>query len=227
MDRFKSNEILSDAWKKTKSNLGVVIASSLIFYAISGAGSSIGDSLFFVHPIAGIVVSIFFAALAILIHIGIIIVALKICDNKPVSLKDLFSGGSFFWKFSVSVSYYSIIIFIGFLLLIVPGIVWAITYQFFPYIVVDDKTITAWGSLKKSKKIIKNYRWEILWLDIVIFFINFLGFLFFGVGIVITYPFGFIAYSCAYRKLLEYENRMHIPISGEKTSNLQGPIEPR
>ncbi|MFH1187373.1 MAG: hypothetical protein V1688_00765 [bacterium] len=76
----------------------------------------------------------------------------------------------FFWMTILS----AIIILIGFLFFIIPGIILAIQLSFAPYIaLVEDQG--ALSSIKKSREYVKDFWWEVLW-----------RFVFIGLIIIIT-----------------------------------------
>ncbi len=200
MTKLSIEEILKISWDKTKSNIGVLIGVTIIFYFLSVAGSSIGESIAIVNPAAGALIYIVSALLTIMVYAGMIKISLKICDNQPALLSDLFPGTKVFWDYTVALSYYSLILFAGTILLVIPAIIWGVAYQLFPYVVMDNSS-GAWQSIKKSGKITMGVRNQLLWLDLLYIFLNFLGLLFFGIGILITYPMSLMGFACVYRKL--------------------------
>jgi len=56
-------------------------------------------------------------------------------------------------------------------------------------------------AIKDSWKMTKGYKWKLLWLGIVVFFFNILGFLALGIGLIITLPVSSIIMTAAYKSL--------------------------
>lgn len=82
-------------------------------------------------------------------------VALMVYDNQKPSLKRIFSCYPLLLKFSLASALYAIAINIGFLLLVIPGIVLFSNLAFFGYFIVDKNSgITE--SLKNSYNLTKN-----------------------------------------------------------------------
>lgn len=88
----------------------------------------------------------------------------------------------------------------GMVLLIVPGIMFAIMMGFYKYIVLK-KEISPVDAIKESMKITKGYRWNIFWFSLVSGLLIVLGMLCFIVGSFITIPLVMIADALIYKKL--------------------------
>ena len=104
----------------------------------------------------------------------------------------------------------------GFILLIVPGIIWAIKYQFAQYLVIDKgyKPIEA---IKKSGQITKDAKWSLLLLGLLSGLINVLGAIALVVGLFATVPTTMVAKAFVYRKLLEHPEAETEPQSTSPT----------
>lgn len=92
----------------------------------------------------------------------------------------------------------------GFILLIVPGIIFAVRLTFAIYIAIDKDT-KPMESLRESKRITKGNRWKLYWFLIVCVLINILGLLCLVVGVLFTAPLTAIATVIVYKKLSQTE----------------------
>lgn len=81
-----------------------------------------------------------------------------------------------------------IIITLGFILLILPGIYLTISY-IFSHFFVQFYDISPSESLTLSRKMVKGNFMQILWLCLILLGINMLGMLALGVGLLLTIPF--------------------------------------
>ncbi len=77
------------------------------------------------------------------------------------------------------------IVVIGIVMLIIPGIIFAIRLIFVPYLVMD-KGLDAVGAVKASWKMTSGYGWKIFGMAILAFFILIGGLIVFGVGILVS-----------------------------------------
>jgi hypothetical protein len=88
----------------------------------------------------------------------------------------------------------------GFVLLIVPGILFAMALLFTPYLVLEKKLgpITA---MKESIALTKGHRMQLFGLTLAIILLNVLGFVALFVGLLVTLPVSMFALAHAYRTL--------------------------
>jgi uncharacterized membrane protein len=89
----------------------------------------------------------------------------------------------------------------GFILLIIPGIFFALRLQFTCYLIVD-KNLGPVEAVKTSWKITKGNAWNLFFLGILLGLINILGLLCLIVGLFVTVPLTMLATTFVYRKLL-------------------------
>lgn len=82
----------------------------------------------------------------------------------------------------------SIIISIGFLLLLLPGVYFTISYLF-AHLFVWFYKVPATEALTLSRKVVSGNFMQIFWLWLILVGINFLGALALGVGLLVTIPF--------------------------------------
>ncbi len=95
-------------------------------------------------------------------------------------------------------------IFGGFLLLIIPGIIFLVRLMFVKFI-TTEKEITPRMALRESKRITKGYRWKLFFLMCVLILINIVGLICLIVGVFITAPLTTLAFAVAYKKLSQRE----------------------
>ena len=95
---------------------------------------------------------------------------------------------------------YILIIFIGMIAFILPGIYFALRFQFYDYFIVD-KDCNAIDSLKESWRITNNQSLSLLGLFSIFIGICILGLLAFIVGIFAAVPLCFVMQMIAYRLL--------------------------
>ncbi|MCD8495028.1 MAG: DUF975 family protein [Candidatus Pacebacteria bacterium] len=105
------------------------------------------------------------------------------------------------WKFILAGLLYMLIVFGGFILLIIPGIYFAITYQYWPYIIIQNPEMGIWQTFKKSARITKNVKWKLLLAGIVFGLVQLLGLLALVVGIIVAYPIALLAGASVYKTL--------------------------
>jgi uncharacterized membrane protein len=171
--------------------MGISIITSLIFEEISKGGGGIAVSV--IVGVLNFVVQVF-------IGMGLINVALRAHDSiETLELKDLWVP-AMFWKYLFATIFASAITLIGFVLLIIPGLIAMAALVFVPYIVMD-RSMGPIEAIKESFSMTKGNRLKLFFLIIVLALLNLLGAIALLVGLLITVPVSVIAIVHAYRFL--------------------------
>lgn len=126
-----------------------------------------------------------------IIQIGKTKIVLNISSGKPVEYGQLFDGVKFFWRFVGAGFLYMFIVFIGFILLIVPGIIWSIKYGQWRYLMVD-KDLRIIESLKKSGELTYGSKFDIAVVGFAVFVIITISIIPLGLGLLASIPLAFL-----------------------------------
>jgi len=185
--KFVISEAVQFGWDTTKSNIGffigIVIVAGLIQYVPDIIAAIIEADA----PVLSIIVRIASFVLSLIIGMGLIKIFLRFCDGEKGEFSDLFSCYPLFFKYLIGSILYGLIVTVGLILLIIPGIIWAIKFQFFDYLIVD-KGLGPIDALEKSSEITRGVKWDLFIFDILIGIINLLGLLCLLVGLFVTIP---------------------------------------
>lgn len=104
------------------------------------------------------------------------------------------------WRFLVTSFLYALLVIVGTILFIIPGIYFAVKYGLSLYFIVDrDAKIGEAFSL--SSQATKGQKWNLLGLGILIILINIVGFIALLYGLLVTIPVTMLASAYAYNKL--------------------------
>ncbi len=185
------NKAINNAWFFVAFFIFIFFAT--IAFVNSFGISSFSDTAFFIIAI------IFYY----IIFIGIYKISLSLLKNKKVDLKKTDDLPLVLNKFILALTMYFAIVFIGLIFFIVPGIIVMIKYQFVPFIILDEKDIGIRQAFRKSNSLTSGVHWNLLWFLIISDLFNLAGFMFFGVGLVITIPSMIIAKAGIYKELIK------------------------
>lgn len=200
--KFKVGEVISQAWKYTKENIGFFIGYFVITFLVSFLFSFIAtklsdrgrDILSLLMHIAGWIVGIF-------IQMGFVKSALLITSGVKPGFNQLFANDKYFISYLVSNILYNLMVIIGLILLIIPGVYLAVRYLLFQYFILD-KDMGPIESLEAASRASEGKRGFIFWLSCVLILLNIAGALLLGVGLLITIPITILSFAIVYRKLV-------------------------
>ena len=180
---------------------GTAAIASLIFFVITmGIDWTItmpmGDNILMSYSTSGI-----WTLLCLPLSWGFVVYFLDLIRNKELSYGQLFDGYKDFLRIFLAEFLTNLLIAIGCILLIVPGIILAAGLVMTDFILKDDKEISAIDAMKKSWAMTDGHKAELFWL-----FLSFLGWMilsFFtlGIGFLFLYPYMQSALAHAYEDL--------------------------
>lgn len=191
---FSIGEAIGFGWKRFQANIGPLISAALAIVVINLVFSLLQRSFL------GWLFSLIGWFVSILISMGLIRIALKIVDGRPVEVADLFQRADLALPYFIASVLVGIAVAIGFALLIIPGIYLAITFGFFGYNIVDKEHGIV-QSIEQSAAITRGRKGELFAYGVGLIFFNLLGLLALGVGVLVTIPVSLLATAYVYRKL--------------------------
>jgi hypothetical protein len=196
---FSIKDALRSGWEAFKSQwsfyvLAVIATAAVLFVinALTGISTNIGVI---------IVVTLASWILQVLITLGWITIFLKAAKGEQVGWPNFQDNVQVWWKYILANILYQIIVGIGFLLLIVPGIYFALKYQLFMYALVDKKDIGIWESFQESARLTKGVKWQLFGLWFVFLGVAILGFLALIVGFAVAWIVMGVAMAYIYHSL--------------------------
>jgi len=121
-------------------------------------------------------------------------------DWKKASFEDLYSHYNLVLNYAVASILYGLIVLAGYILLIVPGIVWTIKYQFYSYFVVD-KGMGPLEAIKASGRATQGHKMHLFGFSWVALGVMILGLIAVFVGLLVAVPVVMLATAYIYRRL--------------------------
>jgi len=204
---FNFTDVLGYGWRTMKSNLWFFVGLGLLWLIVTISPDIARFILIRLHlPKTSyitlrVLLHVLELVIGIVLSIGMIKIALSFCDERKPPIGMLFDAWGCFWRYVGAAILYGLIIFAGLILLIIPGIVWAVKYSFCYYFVID-KGLGPVQALKASSRTTMGVKWQLLGFGILCFLINLLGLLCLIVGAFAAYPTVIVASALVYRQLL-------------------------
>jgi uncharacterized membrane protein len=212
---FSKSEAVLFGWNTLKKNFGFFLGMLAIVVAINLLVGLVMSSFSEEAPkVLVIAVSAISWILDLLISMGVIRITLKFCDQEQATYRDLFSAYRLLLNYLVGSIVYGIMVAIGFVFLIAPGIYLAVKYQFYDYLIID-KGMGPIDAIKRSGVLTEGVKRNLVLFWLALVGINILGMIALGVGLIATVPVSWLANAYVYRRLqLQAENNSAIPLSG-------------
>lgn len=175
MDRITLKNM---AREQIRGNIGVLFVCYLIFYAIAGAASAI--------PGVGTIAAL---AIASPMEIGLIMIFFRLRDGQPPKIAELFNHFDCIAHAILLNVLIAVFTALWSLLFIIPGIIASLSYSMAPFILAENKTLTAMEALKLSKQMMNGHK-----ADLFIIELSFIGWgivtaVTFGIAGIYVYPY--------------------------------------
>lgn len=197
--KFSVSEAITFGWNVAKSNLQFFIPTFIAIIFISALSNGFGGRT---DPTTASASSLLSSLVSLLINMSIIRVSLKFADGQPVQFADLYQGFTVrkVINYIAASILYGIMVAIGFILLIVPGIYLALTYGQFSYAIID-KDLGILDAFKYSKQITSGQKLQLIKFWLASAGVIILGCLALLVGLIWAVPTILVAGAFVYRKL--------------------------
>jgi uncharacterized membrane protein len=200
MDTFTAGSSIRFGWETFKKRPWFLIGAAFVYFVVVGVLSSIFNEIVSQGGVLELVGVIARFALQMLAGMGSVSFALKAHDDiEHVSIMDFWHPRPF-WKYTGTTVLFGIILVVGLILVIIPGIIWGIMFGYSMFLVID-KQMSPMDALKESKRITYGYKWELLLLGVFSALTVIVGVVCLGVGLLVAYPIVVIDNTHAFRTL--------------------------
>jgi hypothetical protein len=188
MPRFlvQPGKYLQDGWELFKQNPGGFIGFALIFFIIQGILSY--------FPRIGGLISL---ALTAPLGAGFYVVSAKLMQRRTPVFQDFFTGFQFFLPLLLLSVVSALLIILGFILLVLPGIFLMVCYLFASMLVIDRR-LDFWPAMELSRRTVQPQWFGFFIFFLLIILINLGGAALLGIGLLISFPVSACAVAAAY-----------------------------
>lgn len=173
---FRLGDYLNRGWELFKQDIGGFVGFSLLYLVAVGGSGQIPYVGWLIQTIIG-------APLAA----GFFLVANKIAKGETHEFNDFFKGFDHITQLVIGNLVMSVLVIIGLILLIFPGIYLAIGYSMFIPVVIFGR-FEFWPAMELSRKVVTKNWVNFFLLALVYVGIAILGILALGVGIIAAIP---------------------------------------
>jgi hypothetical protein len=187
----------SYAWKKFQQYTGPLLLIALfvalvylVFALISFSVDSVAGRVVFE------VISFFVGQV---VTLGLYRAALMVTAGETPELGKVFTTDRL-GEFIIGSLLYALIVVVGLILCIVPGVIAAVMLYFYGFYILD-RNLSATDALRASYDLVRTHAGPVVALLLVALLVYFVGFLLCGIGVLVTGPIALIMVAYGYRVL--------------------------
>ncbi|MFH1144873.1 MAG: DUF975 family protein, partial [Candidatus Eisenbacteria bacterium] len=136
------------------------------------------------------------------VSVGILYAALLTLRRRPVPFGTLFAGFTRFAPVVVGLVLFQLVVGVGLMFFILPGIVLALAFSQWALLAMDRR-LDGPQALGQSWHMMRGYKAELFLLWLVLIPINLLGLAPLGLGLIVTIPYSFAVLAAFYDRLVK------------------------
>lgn len=194
-------EAIRHGWEATKANFSSLAVLVIVAGLLTGIPSWMAETLKESSPGLSFLFRSMGFVVSMLLGIGALRVSLRVHDGQPVSLQHLFiADWPLFWRYVLATLLYGLVVGIGLILLVIPGVVLGVRHVFYGYFILERgaRPVEALG---QSAAATEGVRWKIFLLMVLLFVLNVVGAALLLVGLLVTIPLTYLTGAWVYRSL--------------------------
>jgi len=196
---FNIGDAISYGWGAYWKNVGPMVVIAIVVFAIQAIFSVLAASMD--GAVGQFAIRFIGTLVSLLITLGWLRVALEITNGVKPEVGDVFKASGYGTFIIASILFYIGFV-IGLILLIIPGIIFAVVFGFYGFVIAQRPQGTGvMEALQASADLTRGHRWQLFGLGIVLLLINIVGLLACLVGVIFTWGITLIAWAYTYRTL--------------------------
>lgn len=205
---FLIMDVIKEAWQRTSGLKGSVFAAGIIIIvALIAVTAACMLALNFIPFLDEGLISLLTTGISFIITIfsypffaGIIMMGIHRAVDAPVSYKMAFSYFSYTLAIIIASLCMSILITLGFVLLVIPGIYLSIAYMFTLPLIID-KNMDFWQAMETSRKATTQHWFKLFFTVMLMGIIYMLSAIPLGLGLIWTIPMFIALQGVLYRRI--------------------------
>ncbi len=203
---FSITGVLKEGFRRTDGVKLTFVGSIIVYALIALFVKSLLTFIFpnnesFINAFASSIVEMLFT---LPILIGIIILGVKRAREEELNIPSIFDYFGMIVPIMIAYIAMTIVLSIGFILLIIPGIYLAVSYAFV-YTLIVDKGLGIWEAMELSRKTVTEQWFKFFGLSLLSGIMIIISAIPLGIGLIWSVPTTYIAYGLLYHRLFDEE----------------------
>jgi hypothetical protein len=195
MEKFSIRDAYRKSWGLWKTHWKLMVSTTAVFIVLNWLipdENKGGNSLWLVGLIA--------AVINLILYLGWIKMLFKVYDHVPTRFVEIFQHAALFWKVVGVSILFGLMVVLGFILLIIPGVYFYLKYQFALFAVIDRPKIHIKEAFQESARLTEGVKWKLLGFGFINVLVIVLGAVT-VIGELLTLPLATLAVIYVYRHL--------------------------
>lgn len=190
---FAIGDTLREGWQRTTGLKGPFWAAAALVFTLVLILGFVANVLINFIGLGGagwvIQIAIELAVMATIYPFmaGIFMMGVRRSVDLPIAFNEVFAYFAFVTPLVVAAVLMSILMTLGFILLIIPGIYLVVAYMFTVPLIVD-RNLGAWQAMETSRKAVTQHWFKFFALMLILVIIIAISVIPFGIGLIWTYP---------------------------------------
>lgn len=200
---------LSEAWDRLKGIKRYILGAGILLYIVITAVMGIMTLLMpgmtrevdALHAlVAQVVVQVALLAIVMPFAGGIVIMTLKHIQGREVGFGDLFGAFGKTLPLFLAAVLINLLVSLGFLLLIIPGIYLTVAYLLVVPLIID-RDLGVWEAMEASRRAISKRWFSVFGLYLLLMVIVLVSMIPLGIGLIWSMPLMAVSFMVMYRKM--------------------------
>jgi uncharacterized membrane protein len=183
---------ISYGWNSVKKDFWYLVGIAVVSTVINGLGSSDAKKMNIWDYLSPF--------LSAWMTCGYTKMMLDYQSGNKLPFPELFTQFKYYWRVLLATLLLGLIVGVGFIFLIVPGIYLALKYQFTIYLIID-KNLGIMEAMNESSKMTDGVKMSLFMFGLMLIGVMLLGVICLGVGAFVAMPVAWLATVVVYRRL--------------------------
>ena len=218
---FRVGEVLSEAWSKVPSSKLKIVGAMFIYAVLATLVTGFISIFLDAQPyydadqlVQGFMIDTLVGWIAspatIPVSLGVLLLGYARANDEELRIDAIFNYYVLVWPLFFASILITLLTYVGFALLLLPGIYLSVAYSFTLPLMVDKK-LDIWGAMEVSRQAVTPHWFTIAGVNGTMVILIVLSALPFGIGLIWTIPLMMIVQGVMYRKIFGW--KVHDPIN--------------
>lgn len=196
---FDIGQVMNEAWGLTRGMKASFWGAAIIIYAIFFVLALVAASLAGKSAITQFLPSLVLGILGPVLFIGLVMIGVRRAAGLPVSFATAFSCFDRAGTVLLASLLTTLLTYVGFVLILIPGIYLAIAYcMTLP--LIADRRLQPWPAIETSRKAVSKRWFQFFLLMLVVGLVIFVSAIPLGIGVIWTAPWAINVVGVVYRR---------------------------